>query len=280
MLYTVYQIIKHLYIIKQTRNIDFGGIMKKEKEANAKKKNKNIRFDCLTEKNGFETLKEEYFKLRHDKAVLLWEKRQLKHELETDELTGLKKTTRFEKFVFAAMQKHKQKKKKLVHPTKKERRSDEKYFVVFIDLDGLKMANDTTKERGGGHDVGDDLLRALANTLTKRTRKDDIVVRYAGASDEFGVFLTGTTRTKAEHSIDRIKFHFEENVKSRFPVLWDYFTSLNLKISFSYGIQEVIPEYTEAEIRTMLARADHIMHEHKERRKQDRRSMQNACRAC
>jgi len=214
--------------------------------------------------------------LRHDKAVLLLENRRLRRELETDELTGLKKTRHFEKLCLAALTKH-TKKRQSHSSTKHERREEERYFVVFIDLDGLKLTNDTPSSLGGGREVGNDLLRALANTLQKRTRKDDVVVRYSEASDEFGVFLTGTSLEEAEKNIKRILYHFEENADVRFPVLSEYFHSRGLKISFSYGTQEIFLDYTEDDIRKVIKRADELMHKHKERRKQDRKSMQMAC---
>lgn len=234
--------------------------------------------DCLIEER-VKKLETAYLAMRHDKAVLLADNRRLKRELETDELTGLKKTRQFEKLCWKTIHNHFQKKKEPIPSTMNELREkgQDGYFVVFIDLDGLKMANDTPVELGGGHKAGDDLLRRLANTLQKRTRKDDLVVRLSANADEFGVCLTGTNFFEAEHSIERIRHHFEEKSFLRFPVLAKHFDSLGLKISFSYGIQEIFLEYTEKEIRNVITRADGIMHSHKERRKQDRRSMQQAC---
>ena len=55
--------------------------------------------------------------------------------------------------------------------------------MLFLDLDGFKQVNDTF-----GHDVGDRLLKAVADVVRKTVRDTDTVGRLGG--DEFGVVLT------------------------------------------------------------------------------------------
>ena len=62
------------------------------------------------------------------------------------------------------------------------RRNKRALSVLFIDLDKFKSVNDTL-----GHDIGDDLLRQVAERLTKNLRIGDFIGRWGG--DEFIVCL-------------------------------------------------------------------------------------------
>lgn len=62
-------------------------------------------------------------------------------------------------------------------------RSGRRGLVIYIDLDGLKQANDQK-----GHDAGDRLLQRTAAVLRSVTRETDVAARMGG--DEFAVFMT------------------------------------------------------------------------------------------
>jgi diguanylate cyclase (GGDEF)-like protein/PAS domain S-box-containing protein len=64
------------------------------------------------------------------------------------------------------------------------RRSQEAVAVMFLDLDGFKVVNDTH-----GHQVGDLLLAAVADRLRAAVRREDKLARLGG--DEFAILLTG-----------------------------------------------------------------------------------------
>jgi diguanylate cyclase (GGDEF)-like protein len=62
-------------------------------------------------------------------------------------------------------------------------RSGRRALVLYIDLDGLKKANDTK-----GHEAGDRLLARAASVLRSVARETDVAARIGG--DEFAVFMT------------------------------------------------------------------------------------------
>jgi diguanylate cyclase (GGDEF)-like protein len=65
------------------------------------------------------------------------------------------------------------------------------FGVAFVDLDGFKGVNDQF-----GHETGDLVLRALAQTLRDQVRAGDYVARLGG--DEFGLVVSAEERTGFE----------------------------------------------------------------------------------
>ena len=61
-------------------------------------------------------------------------------------------------------------------------RYGDKCAMLFVDIDGLKMINDTF-----GHQAGDHALIQVADMLSQGVRKSDCVARLGG--DEFGILL-------------------------------------------------------------------------------------------
>lgn len=74
--------------------------------------------------------------------------------------------------------------------------------VMMIDLDGFKMVNDTL-----GHEIGDELLRAVAVVLRQVLRRSDIAARLGG--DEFVVLMPHTSSHRAAQVAQRIQQQFE-----------------------------------------------------------------------
>lgn len=69
--------------------------------------------------------------------------------------------------------------------------------MLFVDLDGLKMINDTF-----GHAAGDEALIQVARLLSGGVRRSDVVARIGG--DEFGVLLENATDESAHETASRL----------------------------------------------------------------------------
>jgi diguanylate cyclase (GGDEF)-like protein len=70
--------------------------------------------------------------------------------------------------------------------------------VIFFDVDGLKLVNDTQ-----GHAAGDRILIEVVATIRKRVRSYDLVIRYGG--DEFLCALVDVAPEDAERTLADIR---------------------------------------------------------------------------
>lgn len=78
------------------------------------------------------------------------------------------------------------------------KRQGSKAVVVFLDLDGFKPVNDTY-----GHDMGDNILKIVAQRLKEQLRQSDAVARVGG--DEFIIFLSEVyNKADAQPFLERI----------------------------------------------------------------------------
>jgi diguanylate cyclase (GGDEF)-like protein len=69
--------------------------------------------------------------------------------------------------------------------------------MLFVDLDGLKMINDSF-----GHNAGDKALIEVAGLLVGGVRKSDVVARIGG--DEFAILLAHSDDEKAHETATRL----------------------------------------------------------------------------
>lgn len=75
--------------------------------------------------------------------------------------------------------------------------------VLLMDLDHFKRVNDSH-----GHDAGDRLLCAFAETVRQQSRPTDLIARYGG--EEFCAFLPNAGQTSAMLLAERIRQQFSQ----------------------------------------------------------------------
>jgi diguanylate cyclase (GGDEF)-like protein len=76
-------------------------------------------------------------------------------------------------------------------------RYDESAALLFVDLDGLKLINDTF-----GHQAGDEALIQVARLLVDGVRRSDVVARIGG--DEFAILLVHSDEDTALETSNRL----------------------------------------------------------------------------
>ena len=91
----------------------------------------------------------------------------------------------------------------LSHEIDRARRSDGRFVVAFVDVDGLKDVNDRD-----GHAAGDHVLETVVEAIRMRLRSFDPIIRYGG--DEFVCGLIGTDLDEAERRFEAIGSAIEE----------------------------------------------------------------------
>jgi diguanylate cyclase (GGDEF)-like protein len=109
---------------------------------------------------------------------------QLKRQAVTDPLTGLNNRRSFTK-AFGRMVEHAD-------------RYAEPISLLMIDIDRFKSINDTH-----GHAVGDDVIRAVADTILLSIRKVDVAARIGG--EEFAVILPMSPMKSSLATAERIR---------------------------------------------------------------------------
>jgi diguanylate cyclase (GGDEF)-like protein/PAS domain S-box-containing protein len=123
------------------------------------------------------------------------------------------------------------------------RRNEERFALIFLDLDNFKPINDTY-----GHAVGDHLLQQVARRLHGAVRESDTVGRIGG--DEFVVLMPGLSE-----AIDAVALAEKMRKILRQPFQVDGY---DLAISCSFGVA-VFPEDGQDEI-ALSKSADEAMY--------------------
>jgi two-component system cell cycle response regulator len=110
---------------------------------------------------------------------------------------------------------------RLAHDWAAARRGGTPLACMVVDIDHFKTVNDTF-----GHDVGDEVLRAVANVLQRHVRGTDVVCRFGG--EEF-VVISATDFDSALQFAERIRSAIEQEMPS--PVC-----PINRPVTVSIGV--------------------------------------------
>ena len=117
--------------------------------------------------------------------------------------------------------------------------------LIYFDLDGFKLVNDTY-----GHAAGDAALEHFAGILLANVRDSDVVARLGG--DEFGVLLSHANQDQAHKKADQLALCLNES-----HALWQ---GRKIRVSFSYGAFEL---KAGDDATSAIARADEAMYAQK-----------------
>lgn len=97
--------------------------------------------------------------------------------------------------------------------------------LAVIDIDNFKKINDKY-----GHSLGDEVIKALAETIKSSIKADDFAARYGG--EEFAIIFTGRYKIQA--------YEICENIRNRFNAI-----AINEMPGETFSISIGVSEYSE-----------------------------------
>lgn len=112
--------------------------------------------------------------------------------------------------------------------------------IVMGDVNGLKMTNDVF-----GHELGDKLLKTIAEVISNSINSTDIAIRWGG--DEFVIFMPHTNAEAVECYIAKMKRRLGMNSINNV---------IKMSVSFGYSVKE----NQEKEIDVLLQEAEEKMY--------------------
>jgi diguanylate cyclase (GGDEF)-like protein len=158
--------------------------------------------------------------------------RQAEARASTDALTGLPNRRYFDEFCALLA---------------RRRRAEDAVGVLMVDIDKFKGLNDRH-----GHQVGDEVLRAVAGAIVGAVREDDVPARYGG--EEFAVLLRNPTRPVAVEVGERVRQAVGALDLRRWGVS---------AVSVSIGV--AVADDPDATIEAIIEQADHALYDAKRR---------------
>ncbi|HSK09095.1 MAG TPA: sensor domain-containing diguanylate cyclase, partial [Vicinamibacterales bacterium] len=155
--------------------------------------------------------------------------RALAHAAAVDPLTGLFNRRYFETRIDEEIQ--------------RARRHGLDLALLVIDADDFKLLNDRL-----GHLVGDQVLRAMADTLRRSVRGFDVCTRFGG--EEFAILMPGSNAAAAVQSAERIRGQIA-GYRFDAPIPPDIHPTI------SVGVAVLAPGHTANDL---IARADRALY--------------------
>jgi len=143
---------------------------------------------------------------------------EIAHQASHDDLTGLINRREIER--------------RLGQITLAVQRQPARHALCFVDLDQLKLVNDTC-----GHAAGDRFLRQFAHALASQLRGEDWVGRLGG--DEFAIFLAHATLEDAERVAQRIHARLAQSAF--------HWNDRKFGLGCSIGVVEINPDTSDAD---------------------------------
>ncbi|XOV78132.1 MAG: GGDEF domain-containing protein [Aestuariibacter sp.] len=128
---------------------------------------------------------------------------------------------------------------------KESQNQDQPCCLLMLDLDYFKQINDKH-----GHDVGDEVLRQVGQTLNKISRTEDIAARWGG--EEFVLLITNATK--------QIALNLGQRINQRIGGLPLTASGESFSITVSIGISQADKNDS---LQSLLKRSDDALYEAK-----------------
>ena len=151
------------------------------------------------------------------------------HKARTDDLTGLNNR----RYFFELSEK--------LFTVAKRYKTD--FSVLLFDVDDFKQINDTY-----GHQVGDTVLKHVAQIAEENTRDSDILARYGG--EEFIIALPNTNARGA--------YTLAENIRNKIASFRDSTEDNEINVTISTGVAEI--SSTHEKFDQLIQEADEAMY--------------------